>query len=100
VSPFYGLYAALTRQDEKGSPPGGWHADQRLTLEEALRAHTAGSARAAFADDRLGILKPGMRADVTVVDRDLFAAQPREVLDAEVLMTIVDGEVVYEKGGP
>ena len=74
VSPFYGLYAALTRQDEKGTPPGGWLPEQRLTLEEALRAYTAGSAHAAFADDRLGILKPGMRADVTVVDRDLFTA--------------------------
>ncbi len=98
VSPFYGLHAAVTRQDEKGSPPGGWLPEQKLTLEEALRAHTAGSAHAAFADDRLGILKPGMRADVTVVDRDLFKAQPREILDAEVVMTVVDGEVVYRKG--
>ena len=60
MNPFYGLYAALTRQDEQGNPPGGWHPEQRLTLEEALRAYTAGSAFAAFADDRLGILKPGM----------------------------------------
>ena len=99
VSPFYGLHAALTRQDEQGSPAGGWLPQQRLTLEEALRAHTAGSARAAFADDRLGILKPGMRADVTVVDRDLFTADPRGVLGTEIVMTVVDGEVVYEKGG-
>src|SRR5947209_17513282 len=63
VNPFYGLYAATTRQDEKGSPSGGWHPDQKLTLEEALRAQTAGSAHAAFAEDRVGILRPGMRAD-------------------------------------
>src|SRR5262249_46065804 len=100
VSPLYGVYAALTRQDEKGSPPGGWHPDQKLTLEETLRAHTTGSARAASAEDRLGIIRPGMRADVTVIDRDLFSAKPREVLDARVVMTVVDGEVVYEKGGP
>jgi predicted amidohydrolase YtcJ len=98
VNPFYGLYTAITRQDEQGTPPGGWHPEQRLTLEEALRAQTAGAAFAAFADDRLGILKPGMRADVTVVDRDLFAADPHGVLGTEVLMTVVDGEVVYEKG--
>jgi predicted amidohydrolase YtcJ len=99
VNPFYGLYCAMTRQDEQGSPPGGWHPDQRLALEEALRLHTAGSARAAFAEDRLGVLTPGLRADVTVVDRDLFAVDPRGVLKAEVLMTVVDGAVVYEKVG-
>jgi predicted amidohydrolase YtcJ len=99
VNPFYGLYCALTRQDEQGSPPGGWHADQRLALDEALRLHTVGSARAAFAEDRLGVLKPGLRADVTVVDRDLFAVDPTQVLKAEVLMTVVDGAVAYEKSG-
>jgi predicted amidohydrolase YtcJ len=97
INPFYGLYCALTRQDEQGSPPGGWHPDQRLTLDEALRAHTAGSAHAAFAEDRLGVLRPGLRADVTVVDRDLFAASARGVLGAEVVMTVVDGEVVYQR---
>ena len=98
VSPFYGIHAALTRQDEKGSPPGGWLPEQRLNLEEALRAHTAGSARAGFDEDRLGVLKPGLRADVTVVDRDLFMGEPQGVLGAEVVMTVVEGEVVYEKG--
>jgi predicted amidohydrolase YtcJ len=97
VNPFYGLYCALTRQDEQGRPPGGWHPDQRLTLEEALRFHTAGSAQAAFAEDRVGVLKPGMLTDVTVIDRDLFRTDPQGVLKAEVLMTVVDGAVVYEK---
>jgi predicted amidohydrolase YtcJ len=99
VNPLYGLYAALTRQDEKGSPAGGWLPDQRLRLDEALRAHTAGSAHAAFAEQSRGVLKPGMRADVTVVDRDLFAVEPRDLLEARVLMTVIDGEVVYERGG-
>jgi predicted amidohydrolase YtcJ len=97
VSPFYGIYAALTREDEHGSPPGGWHPDQKLSLEETLRAHTAGAARAAFAEGRLGVLKPGMRADLTVVDRDLFNVAPRQVLETAVVMTVVDGEVVYER---
>ncbi|MEJ7639136.1 MAG: amidohydrolase family protein, partial [Singulisphaera sp.] len=103
VNPFWGIYAALTRQDEQGHPPGGWHPDQRMTLEETLRAFTAGSAHAAFDEDRLGALKVGMRADVTVVDRDLFEAEPRDVLKAKVTMTVVDGEVVFDgvdfKGG-
>ena len=86
----------MTRQDAKGKPAGGWHPDQKLTLDEALRGYTAGSAYAAFAEDRLGILKPGLRADVTVVDRDLFRVTPKELLAARVVMTIVDGDVAYE----
>jgi predicted amidohydrolase YtcJ len=94
VNPFYGVYAALTRQDQDGKPEGGWHPDQRMSLEETLRAFTAGSAYAQFAEDRLGVLKEGMRADLTVVDRDLFKAAPLDVLKARVVMTVVDGEVV------
>ena len=100
VNPFYGIYAALTRQDEKGQPASGWHPDQKMSLEETLRAFTAGSAHASFDEDRLGLLKVGMRADVTVVDRDLFQVKPLDVLGAKVLMTVVDGEVVYEAKTP
>lgn len=96
VNPFWGIYAAITRQDEKGEPSGGWHPDQKMSLEETLKAFTAGSAFAAFAEDRLGILKEGMRTDLTVVDRDLFKSTPAEVLKAKVVMTIVDGEIVHE----
>jgi predicted amidohydrolase YtcJ len=97
VNPFYGIYAALTREDEQGHPRGGWHPDQKMSLDETLRAFTAGAAYAAFAEDRVGVLRPGMRADVTVMDRDLFKVAPKDILNADVLMTIVDGEVVYEK---
>ena len=75
VNPFYGIYAALTREDEDGHPPGGWHSDQKMSLDETLRAFTAGSAFAAFAEDQLGVLKPGLRADLTVIDRDLFRSR-------------------------
>ncbi len=100
VNPFWGIYAALTRQDDQGHPAGGWHPDQRMTLEETLRAFTAGSAHAAFDEDRLGALKVGMRADLTVVDRDLFKAEPMDVLKAKVSMTVVDGEVVHDGEKP
>jgi predicted amidohydrolase YtcJ len=96
VNPFWGIYAALTRQDAKGQPPGGWHTDQRMSLDETLHAFTAGSAYAAFDEDRLGVLKTGLRTDVTVVDRDLFKATPPDVLAAKVTATVVDGEVVFE----
>lgn len=94
VSPFYGLYCAVTRQDANGRPPGGWHPDQKLRLDEALRAFTAGSAYAQFAEGRLGVLKVGMRADLVVVDRDPFKIAARELLDTGVLLTVVDGEIV------
>jgi predicted amidohydrolase YtcJ len=95
VDPSWGTYAALTRQDPKGHPPGGWHPDQRMSLDETLRAFTAGSAYAAFAEDRLGALKVGLRADVTVADRDLARATPLGVLRSKAVLTIIDGEVVY-----
>ena len=99
-SPFWGIYAALTRQDASGQPPGGWRPSQKLTIEETLAAFTRGSAHAQFADDQLGALKPGMRADLIVVDRDLFKSTPPEILKTEVLMTLVDGEVVFERKKP
>jgi predicted amidohydrolase YtcJ len=100
VNPFWGVYAALTRQDERGHPPGGWHPDQRMTLDETLHAFTSGAAHAAFDEDRLGALKVGMRADVTVVDRDLFKVEPMKVLRSRVTMTIVDGEAVFDREMP
>jgi predicted amidohydrolase YtcJ len=96
VSPFWGIYAGVTRQDAEGKPANGWHPEQMLSLEETLRAFTAGAAFAAFAEDRLGILKPGFRADLTIVDRDIFAAKPHDLLATQVTTTIVDGAVVYD----
>jgi predicted amidohydrolase YtcJ len=99
VSPFWGLYASLSRKDAQGLPEGGWHAEHLLSMHEALRAFTAGSAFAAFDEDRVGVLRPGMRADLTVIDRDPFAVSAEEVRRAEVTETIVDGEVVFEGRG-
>jgi predicted amidohydrolase YtcJ len=97
VNPFWGIYAALTRQDAKGQPPGGWHPEHKLSLEETLRAFTAGSAYAAFAEDRIGILKEGMRADLTVLDRDLMKVSPSDLLAAQVLTTIIDGQIAFTR---
>jgi predicted amidohydrolase YtcJ len=95
ANPLWGLYVAITRQNETGQPPGGWHPEQRITLDEALRGYTAGAAYAAFAEDRLGTLKVGQRADVTLLDRDPFRVPPAELLKASVTRTIIDGEVVH-----
>jgi predicted amidohydrolase YtcJ len=100
VSPFWGLYASLSRKDAQGLPEGGWHAEHLLSMHEALRAFTSGSAYAGFDEDRFGVLRPGLRADLTVIDRDPFAVSAEEVRRAEVTETIVDGEVVFEGARP
>ena len=97
VSPFWGIYAAITRQDAEGKPPGGWHPEQKLSLEETLHGFTAGAAYAAFAEERLGLVKAGYRADLTITDRDLFEADPASVLASRVMMTLVDGAVAFER---
>jgi predicted amidohydrolase YtcJ len=91
TSPFWGLYAAITRRDEDGQPPGGWHPEHLLTIEEALRHFTAGSARASFDEGRFGRIAPGFQADLTVIDRNLFRATPAEVLAARVVLTVIAG---------
>ena len=97
VNPFLGIYAAVTRQDLEGSPEGGWYPEQKLTVEEAVRGFTAWAAYAQFQEDKIGMIKPGMCADFTIIDRDIFKVSPREIADAEVLMTIVGGEIVYRR---
>jgi predicted amidohydrolase YtcJ len=97
VNPFWGLYAAVTRQDANQKPEGGWHSDQCISIEDALRGFTIGSAYAAFAEDRRGMLKPGMQADLTIVDTDLFRATPAAILKARPLTTIVAGRVAYQR---
>jgi predicted amidohydrolase YtcJ len=95
TSPMFGLYAAVTRQDPAGQPAEGWYPAQRMTLDEAIYAFTAGPAVAYFVEEHRGRLVPGFVADVTVFDRPLVAG--RELLDTGVAMTIVGGEVVYER---
>ena len=95
VSPLLGVYAAVTRQDDQGRPPGGWRPEERLTLDEALRAFTTGPAWAAFAERRRGTLAPGMVADLTVFDRAL--APDRSLLETHADLVIVGGRVTYER---
>jgi predicted amidohydrolase YtcJ len=95
--PLIGLHSAVTRQDLKGWPAGGWHPDQRMTLEEALAAYTTGAAYAAYEEDRRGRIAPGYWADLTVIGRDLRSIRPEEIADAGIDFTIVGGSVVYEK---
>jgi predicted amidohydrolase YtcJ len=93
VSPLLGLYAAVTRQDRQGAPVGGWFADQRLTLDEALAAFTVEPAYAAFAEGQRGRLAPGYVADITVFDRPLAA--DRRLLATQIEATFVGGAAAF-----
>ena len=95
--PLLGLYAAITRQDLSGRPPGGWYSDQRLTRPEALKLFTEDAAYAEFAEGRRGKIAPGFDADLTVLDRDVVAGTlpASEIPKAKVLLTVVGGDVVF-----
>jgi predicted amidohydrolase YtcJ len=90
-NPFYGLYAAVTRQDREGRPPGGWYAQEKLTREEALRLFTSDAAYAAHMEHATGTLEPGKWADFIIVDRDYFKIPESEIDDIKVLATYVAG---------
>ncbi|MEO8725377.1 MAG: amidohydrolase family protein [Acidobacteriaceae bacterium] len=94
ITPFRGLYAAVTRMNEAGTKtyPG----DQTITIWQALDAYTTGSAYAEFAEKNKGTLVPGKYADIVVLDRDLTAIPPHEILGTKVLRTIVGGDTVYQ----
>lgn len=95
--PKYLLHAAVTRQTVSYQPPGGWYPEQRITMAEALRAYTLHGAQAAFDEAVRGSLKEGKLADITVLNRDLLKIPAQEILKTEVLLTIVDGHVVYDR---
>jgi predicted amidohydrolase YtcJ len=98
LDPIQGVYAALTRRTLDGRNPGGWFPEQKIALEEALRAYTAGVAYAGFMDDRVGKLRRGMLADMVLLDRDPFRERPEAVGRARVAATIVGGRVVFDHG--
>ena len=96
---FYGLHAAITRQDKNSQPEGGWYAEQAVNADEAVRGYTSWSAYASFREDDTGILDVGRWADITVMDVDPFVLAdqvPADMLNGRILMTVVDGEVVHE----
>ncbi len=97
IDPLLGVYAAVTRRTLDGKNPNGWVPEQKITVEEAVRAYTYGSAYAEFADGVKGAIAPGKLADLVILSRDIFKIDPVEIEKVRVTMTIVDGRVVYEK---
>jgi predicted amidohydrolase YtcJ len=99
-NPFFGLYSAVTRQDQVGHPRGGWHREQAMTRIEALRAFTLDAAYAEHAEKTLGTLEPGKWADFILVDRDYFTIASRDIWKTRVLQTWVGGKRVYWSESP
>jgi predicted amidohydrolase YtcJ len=94
VTPFRGLYAAVTRRSEDGKQE--YFPSQRLTIDQAISAYTAGSAFAEFEEKDKGKLAPGMLADFVVLDRDLTSVSAEKILGTKVLRTVVGGKTVYQ----
>lgn len=95
-TPLMGIYAAVTRRTLDEKRPLGWVPEQKISVEDALRAYTAGAAYAGFAEGTRGVLKKGMLADLTMIDRDLTQIAPETIRDAKIVRTIVNGKVVFE----
>jgi predicted amidohydrolase YtcJ len=96
LNPMIELYRAVTRVHNDGQPEGGWNPEQKLSITEALHAYTYGSAYAAHRENELGSLEAGKLADIVVLDRNLFEIPSEDILKTKVLLTVMDGKVVYQ----
>lgn len=97
INPLHGLYACVTRAGLDGEPDGGWMPEEKLPLANCIRAYTSGSAYAEFMEGKKGELKAGEFADFVVLSQDLTKIPAKEILNTEVLRTVVDGRTVYQK---
>jgi predicted amidohydrolase YtcJ len=99
LDPIASFYASVSRKTLKGTPEEGYEPAQKMTREQALRSYTLDAAYGAFEEGIKGSITPGKLADFTVFSQDLMTVPEAELLNTEVVMTIFDGEVVYQKGG-
>ncbi|HOQ61030.1 MAG TPA: amidohydrolase family protein, partial [Vicinamibacterales bacterium] len=99
LNPLLGIYAAATRATLDGAHPEGWVPRQKITVEDALRGYTSGSAYAEFTDGRKGVVAPGAFADLAILSDDILAIAPDRVREARVTTTIVGGRVVFDARG-
>jgi predicted amidohydrolase YtcJ len=100
IDPLLGIYAAVTRRTLDGKNPNGWVPEEKITVEEALRAYTTSNAWGVYAERSRGKLAPGYQADLVLLDQDLTAI-PAETIDrVGVRATVVGGRIVFTKPGP
>lgn len=98
LNPMEGLYAAVTRKDRLGEDGAGWHPEQKISMEDAIRYYTLGSAYAQFMENRKGMIKPGFLADIVITDKDLLTIPDKQIMNTKVDYTITGGKVVYASG--
>ena len=98
LNPMEGLYAAVTRKDRLGEEGEGWHPEQKIKMDEAIKFYTLGSAYSQFMEDRKGMIKKGFLADIVIVDKDLLIIPENEIMKTKVDYTITGGRVVYASG--
>jgi hypothetical protein len=96
INPLYGFYAGVARKNLKGEPAEGFQMENELSREEALRAMTFWAAKSCFEENKKGSIEPGKFADFVILDVDLLNCAINEVVNAKVVKTIINGEVVYE----
>lgn len=95
IDPILGIYAAVTRRTLDGKNPGGWIPEQKISVDQALRAYTVGNAYGVFAEATRGVLRRGYRADLVLLDQDLFTIPPEAIETVQVRATVSGGKVVY-----
>ncbi|HRH41922.1 MAG TPA: amidohydrolase [Pyrinomonadaceae bacterium] len=96
LNPMWGIYAATTRRTLDNKNPNGWLPEQKITVEEAVRAYTQGSAFAEFQENVKGTIAVGKLADLVILSDDIFTIDPVKIWDVKVLQTIMDGKIVYQ----
>jgi predicted amidohydrolase YtcJ len=95
--PMIEFYAAVARKDQKGFSGEGWHPEQTLTREQALKMFTIWAAYAAFEENVKGSIEPGKLADLTVLSADIMKIPAPEILKTRCVMTVIGGEIVYKQ---
>jgi len=97
LNPLYGLYAAVTRRTVDGTNPAGWLPEQKISIEEAIKAYTLDAAYASFEENIKGSIEVGKLADMVVLSDDILTIDPVKIWDVKVDMTIFDGKIIYKR---
>lgn len=95
LKPLEGIYAAVTRRTLDDKNPNGWYPEQKISVEQALKCYTVNNAYAGFQENKLGMLKKGMYADLVILSENLFEIAPEKIIDVKVLRTVVNGKEVF-----
>ncbi len=98
LNPMEGLYASVTRKDRLGEEGEGWYPEQKISMTDAIRYYTLGSAYAQFMDDRKGMIRKGYLADIVITDKDLLTIPEKEIMKTKIDYTITGGKIVYQSG--